>query len=714
MPDFLLEIGCEEIPARMIDAASQELRVRVGAMLDRERLAPATISCFDTPRRLAVIAAGILAAQPDITEEVTGPSSTVAYKDGQPTPAAHAFAKKAGVDVSQLQKITTAKGEYLAAKVTKKGRSTAEILAETLPKELASIYWPKSMYWRKTHERFVRPVRWLVAMLDGETIPLEFDGIWAGKTSRGHRMLSHGDVTIPRAGAAYVEAMRAAKVLGHAEREQQIRKVLDAATRTISGARWREDKPLLDTVVNLTEFPSVILGGFDPQFLALPEEVLVTVMRDHQKYFALEDGGGKLLPHFLAVLNTDGDPQGLICHGNERVLRARFNDARFFWQTDQKRSLLERLDLLRHVTFQKDLGSYYEKTRRVQRLCSWLSEIIKQSGMAVRAGVIHKAACLSKSDLTTELVKEFTELQGVVGGLYARAQKLDSSLPEATRLAIADAIYDQYKPESTDDNVPRSMEGAVLSVGDKADTIAGMFALGLVPSGSKDPFALRRQANGIVKVIAEKKLPLHLADLMRDARAGYQGSDAENKFVDDVKFIESVKIFFRERLEFFLKDVRGYAYDVVKAVLAADSDDVVDALARAEAVKQVLHMPEFMAIGAACKRMRNILRQAEEKGIAPAARFERLPDSAHEEKNLAVYIETNGPRVDVLRKKKEYGEALMLLSSARAPVDAFFDKVLVMVEDDKVRANRLALLRTLLREFSTIADFSEIVTEGKG
>jgi glycyl-tRNA synthetase beta chain len=714
MPDFLLEIGCEEIPARMIGAASQELRERVGAMLGRERLAPGTISCFDTPRRLGVIAAGIPAAQPDITEELMGPSATVAYKDGQPTPAAHAFAKKAGVDVSQLQKITTAKGEYLAAKVTRKGRSTAEILAETLPKELSSIYWPKSMYWRKTHERFVRPVRWLVAMLDGETIPLEFDGIWAGKTSRGHRMLSHGDVTIPRAGAAYVEALRAAKVLGRAEREQQIRKALDAATRTISGARWREDKPLLDTVVNLTEFPSVILGGFDPQFLALPEEVLVTVMRDHQKYFALEDAGGKLLPHFLAVLNTDGDPQGLIRHGNERVLRARFNDARFFWQTDQKRSLLERLDLLRYVTFQKDLGSYYEKTRRVQRLCSWLSEIIKQSGMGVRAGVIHKAACLSKSDLTTELVKEFTELQGVVGGLYARVQKLDSSLPEATRLAIADAIYDQYKPESTDDNVPRSMEGAVLSVGDKADTIAGMFALGLVPSGSKDPFALRRQANGIVKVIAEKKLPLHLADLMRDARAGYQGSDAEGEFVDDGKFIESVKTFFRERLEFYLKDVRGYAYDVVKAVLAADSDDVVDALARAEAVKQVLHMPEFRAIGAACKRMRNILRQAEEKGIAPAAAFESLPDSAHEEKSLAAYIEVNGNRVDALRKKKEYGEALTLLSSAREPVDAFFDKVMVMVEDDKVRANRLALLRTLLKEFSTIADFSEIVSEGKG
>ncbi|MGA2377482.1 MAG: glycine--tRNA ligase subunit beta [Candidatus Sulfotelmatobacter sp.] len=714
MPDFLLEIGCEEIPARMIDAASQELRERVSALLSRERLPPNEVTYFDTPRRLAVIAAGIPAAQPDLSEQVTGPSASVAYKDGQPTPAAHAFAKKAGVDVSQLEKITTAKGEYLAAKVTRKGRRTADILAETLPKELSSIYWPKSMYWRKPHERFVRPVRWLVAMLDGETIPLEFDGIWAGKTSRGHRMLSQGEVTIPRAGSAYVDALRAAKVLGRGEREQQIRKALDAATRTIPGARWREDKSLLDTVVNLTEFSSAILGGFDRQFLALPEEVLVTVMRDHQKYFAVEDADHKLLPHFLAVLNTDGDRDGLIRHGNERVLRARFSDAKFFWETDQKRSLLERLELLRHVTFQKDLGSYYEKTRRVQRLCSWLSEIIKQSGMAVRAGVIHKALCLAKADLTTELVKEFTELQGVVGGLYARVQQLDSSLPEATRFAIADAIYDQYRPESVEDEVPRSVEGAALSIGDKADTIAGMFALGLVPSGSKDPFALRRQANGIVKVIAEKKLPLQLTDLMRDARAGYQGSEAEKKFVDDVKFMESVKTFFRERLEFYLKDVRGYTYDVVKAVLAASADDVVDALARAEAVKQVLHMPEFLAIGAACKRMRNILRQAEEKGISPAARFESLPEPAQEEKNLAAYIEVNGPRVEALRKKKEYGDALTLLSTSREPVDAFFDKVMVMVEDEKVRANRLALLRTLLKEFSTVADFSEIVTEGKG
>jgi glycyl-tRNA synthetase beta chain len=713
MPDFLLEIGCEEIPARMIDSASRELRERVGALLARERLAGGEIVSFDTPRRLALMAHGIAPSQADVVEQITGPSVNVAYKDGQPTPAAQAFARKSGVEVARLERISTLKGEYIAAKITKKGRRAAEILVDGLSKEIAAIYWSKNMYWRKPSERFVRPVRWLVAMLDGEVIPLEFDGITAGNTSRGHRILSDGVVSIPSAGSGYVDVLRTAKVLGRSEREHQIRKALDAATRTIPGARWREDKGLLDSVVNLTEFPSAILGGFDPQFLELPEEVLVTVMRDHQKYFALEDASGKLLPHFLTVLNTDGDPQGLIRHGNERVLRARFNDARFFWETDQKKSLLERLDLLKTVTFQKDLGSYYEKTQRVQRLGSWLSELLKQRGVTVRPGVIHKAICLSKTDLTTELVKEFTELQGIVGGVYARVQQLDPSLREETRFAIADAIYDQYKPESTEDAVPRSNEGAVLSIADKADTIAGMFALGLVPSGSKDPFALRRQANGIVKVIAEKKLPLRLGDLLRDARAGYRGSEAEKKFVEDETFAESVALFFRERMEFYLRDVLGYSYDVVKAVLGADAEDVVDAVQRAEAVKQVLHLPEFQAIGAACKRIRNILRQAGEKGIVPAEKFEYLPHSASEEKSLAAYVEVNGAKVEAFRNKKEYCEALTLLSTAREPVDAFFDKVMVMVEDERVRANRLALLRTLLKEFSTIADFSEIVTEGK-
>lgn len=714
MPDFLLEIGTEEIPARMIASAQEELQRRINDLLNRERLtATGTMSYVDTPRRLAVLAPGIPAAQPDMTEQINGPAVGVAFKDGQPTPAAYAFAKKAGVDLGQLERVATPKGEYLSARITKKGRTAAEILTESLPKEISSIYWPKNMYWRKPNERFVRPVRWLVAMLDDQIIPLEFGGIRAGNQSRGHRILSNGAAQIPRAGAAYVEALREAKVLSREEREQKIRQALDAATRTIPGARWREDKFLLDTVVNLTEWPSVVLGSFDREYLELPEEVLVTVMRDHQKYFALEDANGKLLPNFLTVLNTEGDPEGLIRHGNERVLRARFNDARFFWQTDQKHPLRERLSWLKNVTFQKDLGSYYEKTMRVQRLCSWICEIVKQSGMQVRSGVVHKAACLAKTDLTTELVKEFTELQGIVGGLSARVQVLDRDMPDETRQAIAQTIYDQYKPQSAEDSVPQTVEGAVLSIADKADTIAGMFALGLQPTGSKDPFALRRQANGIIKTIAERRLPIGLARLFELARETYRGSEAEEKFARGVNYEESVRTFFRERLEFYLRDQLGYKYDVVNAVLAAGADDVVDAVARAEAVRKVLDMPEFRAIAAACKRMRNILRQAAEKGIKPAAQFEYMPDSAHEEKNLEAYVQAYAPRIETHRQHQGYYDALLLLSTVKERLDAFFDKVMVMVEDEELRANRLALLQTLLREFSTIADFSEIVTEGK-
>jgi glycyl-tRNA synthetase beta chain len=714
MADFLLEIGTEEIPARMIAGAQVELQRRVSELLARERLAPSgQITSLDTPRRLAVLALGIPGAQPDVSEQLNGPAVSVAFKDGQPTPAAHAFAKKAGVDVLQLERVTTAKGEYLSAKVTKMGRAAAEILAEALPKEIASIYWPKNMYWRKPNERFVRPVRWLVAMLDDAVIPLEFGGIQAGDESLGHRILSAGDVAIPRAGAAYVEALRSAKVLDRAEREAQIRKALDAATRTIPGARWREDASLLDTVVNLTEWPSVILGSFDREFLQLPEEVLVTVMRDHQKYFAIEDAKGKLLPTFLAVLNTDGDPQGLIRHGNERVLRARFNDARFFWETDQKHPLRERVSWLKNVTFQKDLGNYYQKTLRVQRLCSWLTESIKQNGIAVRPGVVHKAACLAKTDLTTELVKEFTELQGIVGGLYASVQNLDRDMPDATRQLIAQTIYDHYKPESADDSVPRTVEGAVLSIADKAETIAGMFALGLQPTGSKDPFALRRQANGIVKSIAEHKLPILLSELSRLARETYADSAAEKKFRQETNYADAVGAFFRERLNFYLRDQLGFAYDVVNAVLAAAADDIVDAVARAIAVSDVRGSADFASISVAFKRIKNILRQAREAGKQIAFSVDSALFREEAEKTLGTQIPEIAKAVAHFGQEREYSRALTEISRIRPAVDAFFDKVMVMVEDERLRANRLALLRTLLKEFSTIADFSEIVTEGK-
>ena len=714
MPAFLLEIGCEEIPARMIAAASEELKKRVDDLLVREHLSVGgEVSSLDTPRRLAVLAPDIAAAQPDVTEELTGPAVAIAFKDGQPTPAAHAFAKKVGLDISRLNRITTAKGEYIAAKTTKKGRVASEILSELLPKELAGIYWPKSMYWRKPSERFVRPVRWLVAMLDEEVIPLEFDGVRASDRSQGHRILWQGEVRIPKAGVPYVEALETAKVLGREVREQKIRKQLDAATRTISGARWREDEDLLETVVNLTEFPSVTLGNFEPEFLKLPEEVLVTVMRDHQKYFAIESSDGKLAPHFLAVLNTDGDPEGLIRHGHERVLRARFNDARFFWQTDQKHSLRERLEMLRHVTFQKDLGSYHEKTLRVQRLASWLSEVLRQNGVAVRPGVVHKAACLAKADLTTELVKEFTELQGIVGGLYARVQQLDEGLPEATRFAIADAIYDQYKPESMEDTLPRTTEGAILSIADKADTIAGMFALGMQPTGSKDPFALRRQANGVIRIVAEKKLPLRIHQLFQDARESYRGTEAEKRFSTKNDPGKAIAEFVRERLEFYLRDALGFKYDVVNAVLAAGSDDVVDAVARAAALSSVRSTADFEAISIAFKRMKNILRQAREARKQPSTTINANALKEDAERTLAGLLPETAKKVEALRGARDYDTALSEIAKLRPAIDQFFDQVMVMVDDENLRANRLALLETLTREFSTIADFSEIVTEGK-
>ncbi len=714
MPDFLLEIGCEEIPARMIDAASLELRERVHKLLEREHLSPAgTISSLDSPRRLAVLATGIPVAQPDVTEQVNGPSTNAAFKEGKPTTAADAFARKAGVDVSQLKRVTTPKGEYLAAEITKKGRSAIEVLSQLLPKEINSIYWPKNMYWRKPSEKFVRPIRWLVALLDREVLPLEFDGIRAGNESRGHRILAPGTLRIPSAGSAYVEALRSAKVLSRVERKQRIRKELDAAARTIPGARWREDQILLDSVVNLTEFPAVILGSFDHEFLELPEEVLVTVMRDHQKYFAIEGPDGRLQPHFLAVLNIDGDPRGIIRHGHERVLRARFNDARFFWKTDQKHPLRERIASLKNVTFQKDLGSYYDKTRRVQRLCSWLCEIIRQNGVAVRPGIVHKAASLAKTDLTTELVKEFTELQGIIGGLYASVQELDPDLPDSTRQLIAQTIYDQYRPQSVEDSVPRSLEGAVLSIADKADSIAGMFALGLQPTGSKDPFALRRQANGIVKTIAEKKLPLGLTQLFTDAREAYRGSTAERKFSAAVNYTGTLQTFFRERLEFYLRDALGFKYDVVNAVLAAGFDNVVDAVARSEAVTKVRPSTDFESISVAFKRIKNILRQATETGkrVASAVDANTLRDEA--ERELASQIPRVAETVETLRTQNDYEHGLIEISKLRPAVDRFFDKVMVMVEDEQTRANRLALLQTLLANFSTIADFSEIVTEGK-
>jgi glycyl-tRNA synthetase beta chain len=541
----------------------------------------------------------------------------------------------------------------------------------------------------------------MVALLGAEVVPVSFGGYEAGAVTYGHRVL-FGDAPIVLGSPGdYEDALLSGFVIADVEvRRERIRKALDKVTRAGdtngSGLRWREDHGLVDKLTQSTEWPSVVMGGFEPEYLALPEEVLVTVMRDHQSYFAVEDKDKKLASHFLAVLNTETDTAGMavIRHGNERVLRARFNDARFFWEFDRRMPLAARVELLEHVTFQKDLGSYFEKMKRIQRTAEALRDRVTERALEVDGQALYYAARLAKTDLTTELVKEFTELQGIVGGLYARDQ--------GSSAAVSDAIYDHYKPESMEDSVPRTVEGALLAIADKADTIGGMFGLGLEPTGSRDPFALRRAANGIVKILAESKvvLPLKLGEVV-------------DVLTRDSAVKAKIRSFFAERLEFYLREARGQAYDVVKAVLTAGSDDVRDAVARAEAVTAVRGSADFEAVSAAFKRMKNILSQAKEKGIAAAPSVDASLVTEPTETALAERSAELADRVYALRAEKDYKAALEQIATLRPQVDAFFEAVMVMAPDTEVRANRLALLERVLADFSGIADFSEIVVAGQ-
>jgi glycyl-tRNA synthetase beta chain len=701
--EFLFEIGLEEVPARMIAGAEAELLRRTLTLLGKEglleegvNLDSEKVKSFSTPRRLAVLVRGVKAQQADVTEELTGPAVKIAFKDGKPGPAAEAFAKKCGVSVDALKTVDTPKGEYVAASVTKKGRSAAEVIRAELPKEVGAVYFPKNMYWRTGKpERFVRPVLWMACLLDENVVAVEFAGRTAGRETFGHRVLSDGKPVVIAKPGEYAEKLEKAFVVADVEeRRQRIRKELDRITRTVDGARWREDEPLVDTVTHLTEWPSVLLGGFESAYLKLPEEVLVTVMRDHQKYFAVEDAGGKLAPHFLAVLNValTKENEAIIRQGNERVLRARFNDARFFWEFDQRVPLMERLPLLEKVTFQKDLGSYAAKTERVHAITVKLTQLLAVRGTMVDAEAAQGAALLAKADLTTELVKEFTELQGVVGGLYARAQGLKAT--------VADAIYDQYRPASATDGLPRSLEGALLGIADRVDTLTGMFGLGMEPTGSKDPFALRRAANAVVRLLAEADLPLGLDDVLQAAGP-----------MPDVATAR-LRLFFAERVDFYLREVRGQAYDVVKAVMVVGQDDLRDLVARSEAVTAVRggeNAATFLAVAAAFKRMRNILEQAEDRSEEFAAEVDAslLRDEAERALNETGAMIAED--VQSLAARREYGPALIAIAGLRPVVDAFFDRVMVMAPEPELRANRLTLVGRTVKDFSRIADFSEIV-----
>ncbi len=665
---LLIEIGVEEIPDWMIAPAVEQFRDMLGKLLTEHRLGGTPRVADATPRRIFAIFDDVLEQQPDAEELVLGPAKAAAFKDGKPTGAAMGFARKNGVDVGQLHIETTAKGEYVAVRKRIEGQAAKWVLGEQIAALIPRIYFPKTMYWTgKNGVRFIRPIRWIVALHGDNTIPFEVAGVQAGYYTAPHRHF--GAATVGVNAANYVDQLADYGVVVSAAKRREM--ILTGIRQLLMGRglEAKMDEALLETLVYLTEWPAPILGSFDAGYLSLPEEVLVTVMRHHQKYFSVTDGKGKLAPHFIAVMNIREDPDGLVRQGNERVLRARFNDARFFWEFDQRKRLADRVQDLANVTFQAKLGSYLDKTNRV-------AGVVKELGGNAAA---ERAALLAKCDLTTDMVKEFTDLQGVVGGLYARAQGEEE--------AVAQAIYDHYKPVSMEGPIPSTAEGCLVALADKVDTLRGCFAIGLIPSGSKDPFALRRAAQGVVKILVESGLSIPLERLA----AGDNG------------LLE----FLLDRVRYYFKDVRGFAYDEVNAVLAAGHDDLPDVGKRLAAIQAVRPTADFEPLAASFKRIKNILRQAgfEGGGAVDGNLLEAGPEA-----ELAAAFEGLRAQVATFRARKDYRTALALIASLRPKVDLFFDKVLVNAPDEHVRRNRLTLLANLLTEFSVIADFSEIVT----
>src|SRR5271157_4581580 len=712
--ELLFEIGAEEIPAGMLPRAVGELKTILEKHLAAESLNEGvTVETFGGPRRLTARVRGLIAKQADVENEVTGPPNSVAYDNvGAPTRAAISFAEKQGVALHELFVVQAPKGEYLAAKVIKRGRTARELLSEILPRVIHDLSWPRTMTWTGLEgARFIRPVRWLVGVLDGKPLKFSFGGVTAGDVTAGHRFLGKPFGAQGKPGirvrdfADYEKKLRANGVIVRpGQRLERIQNELASHAKR-GGYKVHEDAGLLQLVSYLNEFPTVIQGDFDPSFLELPDEILITVMRDHQKYFAVEKRGtsrlsasGELAPHFLAVINLAKDSQGLVRAGHERVLRARFADARFFWESDQKIKLADYLPKLQRVTYESRLGSYHDKVERMRAIARWLGEQWFNLGM-VQAHVADadRAAELAKCDLATEMVREFTELQGVVGGLYARAQG------EAED--VADAVYDHYLPVGMDDPIPRNLTGCAVALADKFDSIVGCFSVGAIPTGSSDPYALRRAALGIVKIILDRKLPVSLS-LTIGAASKALLTHAPKKAVTPAQEAQVLE-FILDRARFVLREKHGYAYDEVNAVFRAGCEDLVDVEKRLRALKAVRKTKNFEPLAVSFKRIRKIL----EKANLPLDTAQHVQVNLFEkdaEKTLYAAVRKAAGKVGEFKRAGKYQEALDEIAGLRKVVDQFFVEVMVMAEDEAVRKNRLALLAELLREFTTIADFSEL------
>ena len=687
--DLILEIGCEEIPENFMPTTLHEMVEKGKQLFQSHRIPFEGIRAWGTHRRLALSITGLDSIQAESQSEILGPPKTIAYDaKGQPTAAALGFAKSQGVSLSTLQIKRTDRGEYLCAVLQAPRQTTAKLLKSLLPQFVSGITFPKMMRWNAEGTRFVRPIRWIAALYGNQVIQFSYAGVKSGRLSYGGRASGNMPFAI-KSPASYQKQLKDHGVIvDPADRHLRITSQLELLARRVKGILPR-DEELLERTVFMVEDPTALRGNFDPVFLSLPKEVLISAMREHQGYFHLRSRKGQLLPHFLCVV--EGKTLGRVVQaGHERVLAARLSDARFFFQEDQKRKLVELVDELMKVTFQEGLGSLHDKVERMTALAGYLSLALDPT----LKETVQRAAYLSKADLLTGMVGEFPKLQGIMGREYAKIQGEPG--------AVAIAIGDQYLPRFAGDELPASIPGKILALADKMDTITGCFGIGLVPTGSEDPYGLRRQAFGILQILVRGRHRLSIIEFSRAAITQFKSRLKK----DPTQLNREMKEFLQQRLESYLLS-EGFRYDMIGAVLARCADDPYDVTLRLKALTGFRSQPGFKLLVLAAKRLSNILR-----GTSPG---QIHPDLLSEDAEQRLYnsLSKIHPQVEAKILEGQYDGVIALLTELHEPIHLFFEKVLVMAPEDHVRQNRLTLLHEARMLFDRLADFTQIVLEGE-
>jgi glycyl-tRNA synthetase beta chain len=693
MDSLLVEIGTEEIPAGYIEPALNTFSSLLTQRLTEARIEYGSAGTYGTPRRLAVEVEKVAKKQNALTEEVIGPPQRVGYdENGRPTVAAEKFAEKLGISVGDLRIKETEKGAYLCAVKAERGLATKTLLSAILPEVILSLSFPKTMRWGDFDIHFARPIHSIMALLGKNVIPFVVGNIRSGRYVFGHRFMNPGKIKVEEPGD-YVDRLRRAKVfVDMGERRKIIEKDIAKAAGKLGG-RVLPDRELVDIVNNLVEYPAVVAGKFDKKFLELPREILITAMREHQKYFAVIDEKDNLMPCFIAVNNTLAKDMALVAKGHERVLRARLEDARFFYKSDLEESFESGLEKLKGVLFQASLGSVYEKVRRIQEIAVFLAEAVEPDSDSLKQQV-SKAAGLCKTDLVSQVVVEFPKLQGVMGKHYALA----SGLPGP----VAVAIEEHYRPSYSGGPLPETIPGAILAIADKMDSICGCFSVGLFPTGVSDPYALRRQGIGIVQIMLEKGFSFSLNGLIEKTLKLFDEQDG-GKIQETA---DKVHLFLKNRMAHLLSE-DGYSKDVIAAVVDVSVDHVPNVWKRVRALETLKSEPDFEPLAVAFKRVVNIIKKAGEFKAADVNEnlFQHESESALYETYRAVKKKVAGDL-----EKGMFDRALHDIALLRNPVDAFFEGVMVMAEDADLRRNRLNLLRQVSGLFERFADFSKIST----